>query len=125
MSGSLSTRVMNMKFMQKAENTKANENHEEQRRMLDDVSEWMLPHLAKILKMAQRKPKIEALGYGSIMNDRSYTTRKSWTNEKDVADSDDYDPSRSRQNELGELSTLWRKRKPDGSPNRDNKRRAT
>ncbi|CCG20791.1 hypothetical protein CORT_0A04030 [Candida orthopsilosis Co 90-125] len=125
MSGSLSTRVMNMKFMQKAENTKANENHEEQRRMLDDVSEWMLPHSAKILKMAQRKPKIEVLGYGFIMNDRSYTTRKSWTNEKDVADSDDYDPSRSRQNESGELSTLWRKRKPDGSPNRDNKRRAT
>ncbi|KAI5968727.1 hypothetical protein CANMA_002163 [Candida margitis] len=129
MSGSLSTRVMNMKFMQKAETVKANDTREEQTRRLDDASEWTLPSSAKILKMAQAKPKIEVLGYGSIMNDQNYTIQRLWvsgTNDKESPD--EYQPSqKSRDNSppSAELNTLWRKRKPDGSPDRTNKRRAT
>ncbi|CAK9683884.1 hypothetical protein FOB58_001808 [Candida parapsilosis] len=122
---------MNMKFMQKAESTQVSDNREEQRRKIDDVSEWSLPSSSKILKLAQRKPKIEVLGYGSIMSDRNYTSRKSWiaaTNKTDLNNDERYEPSRSRHKDVpnvGELDTLWRKRKPEGSPDRRNKRRAT
>ncbi|KAI5955533.1 hypothetical protein KGF57_003666 [Candida theae] len=119
MSGSLSTRVMNMKFMQKADSPKVNEGREEEKRTLKDVSEWSLPHSAKVLKMASHTPKVEVLGYGSILNDRNYTTRKFQApNDKEVLGSGE------QQHETRELSNLWKKRKPDGSPDRGQKRRA-
>ncbi|KAG5421186.1 hypothetical protein I9W82_000276 [Candida metapsilosis] len=67
MSGALSSRVMNMKFMQKSDSPKLNEDQETQSRRIIDESEWSLPDGARILRMASRKPKTEVLGYGSIL----------------------------------------------------------
>ncbi|OBA21712.1 hypothetical protein METBIDRAFT_32181 [Metschnikowia bicuspidata var. bicuspidata NRRL YB-4993] len=61
----LSSNVMNMKFMQKAQNSKKNDLHELETKKIRDLSEWLLPS-------GTVKPKIKpavtvrTVGYGSI-----------------------------------------------------------
>lgn len=88
MSG-LSSRVMNMKFMQKQDQSKtAKADTTTTQKKITDSSEWAIPHLAKLLKLAERKPKIEIVGYGGIM---SAPTRRSWgtQNEEKKPEEDD------------------------------------
>ena len=82
MSTGLSNRVMNMKFMQKAEDSKLGKQKLEEQKKIHDLSEWVLPDLAKLLKLAAMKPKIDRVGFGTIMTNGNYnyssTTKRSW-----------------------------------------------
>ena len=63
MSG-LSSRVMTMKFMQKADSVK----EQEETNKVKDTSEWVLPNAALLVKKANKKKNniSESVGYGSI-----------------------------------------------------------
>ncbi|KAI3404094.2 hypothetical protein KGF56_003130 [Candida oxycetoniae] len=77
MSSSLSSRVLNMKFMQKAKDLKTIEKRQqESQKKVEDISEWKLPSSEQILRMASRKSKIESVGYGTIMSDTSYYRKR-------------------------------------------------
>lgn len=66
MSG-LSSRVMTMKFMQKADLADENQQEEEKKLKIKDLSEWVLPNSNQVLKRALQKSNvIQSVGYGSI-----------------------------------------------------------
>ncbi|KAI5951027.1 hypothetical protein KGF54_004101 [Candida jiufengensis] len=130
MSGSLSSRVMNMKFMQKAEDTKTNNNKQGQESKLHDISEWVLPNSQKILKLAALKAQVEKVGYGTIMSDKNYrTTRRSWGSRYELEEVTDNNTNNKEElNEIPrsrdqDMSSLWRKRKADHSPDSKKKKR--
>lgn len=141
-SGNLSNRVMNMKFMKKAEDTKISKQKQEDQKKIHDLSEWILPNLDKLLKLASMKPKIEIVGYGSIMNSSNYnystttSSRRTWgdvnkaklaieevndddellKNKDDGEEDDDDEPPL-------DLNTMWKKRKLESSSKSNKKKR--
>ncbi|CAK9436043.1 uncharacterized protein LODBEIA_P06030 [Lodderomyces beijingensis] len=132
MSGGLSSRVMNMKFMQKADNLKqrkveaAEERQDEEssRTKVLDTSEWSLPISESILKRASRKPRTQSVGYGQIMSDVSYFRKRSWGGSLQIEElSSEAAPSRSRKTDANQdLSSMWRKRKLDDGDHYGKKR---
>ncbi|EGW34542.1 uncharacterized protein SPAPADRAFT_149578 [Spathaspora passalidarum NRRL Y-27907] len=116
---SLSNRVMNMKFMQKADDLKISEEREQNQKKIADLSEWVLPYSKSLLKMAQSKPKIESVGYGSIM---SAPTRRSWGTkvEQEATPSPEKEASKNKSEDLNEL---WGKRTKSNNANSSKKRR--
>ncbi|CAI5755658.1 unnamed protein product [Candida verbasci] len=123
MSSALSNRVMNMKFMQKAEDVKMNEQIKEEQQQLKDLSEWVLPYSEKLLKLSSLKPKIETIGYGGIMSDRNYTTKRSWGTSIKVEDMDQEPMETNDLSTTKDLNTLWRKRKLNNSNDSTKKKR--
>ncbi|ODV78182.1 uncharacterized protein CANTADRAFT_32772, partial [Suhomyces tanzawaensis NRRL Y-17324] len=65
MSG-LSSRVMNMKFMKKADAVDSQNKEEEHKKKIKDMSEWVLPYLKTMIAKMQNVNNIETVGYGSI-----------------------------------------------------------
>ncbi|KAI5963561.1 uncharacterized protein KGF55_002441 [Candida pseudojiufengensis] len=129
MSGALSSRVKNMKFMQKPDDSKINDTKVQETK-LHDLSEWVLPNSQRILKLASMKSRIEKVGYGAIMSDRNYrTTRRSWGNKYDMEEV--MDDNSIKHEELRnvsrdkdqDMSSLWRKRKAEHSPDSKKKKR--
>lgn len=64
--GNLSNRVMNMKFMRKADTENEAIEQEEEQKKIKDMSEWVLPNSSKII--AKNKPSniVQSVGYVSI-----------------------------------------------------------
>ncbi|VEU22108.1 DEKNAAC103116 [Brettanomyces naardenensis] len=63
----LSSRVLEMKFMQVAGEREGREKKEEQKKKLRDLSEWKLPNADSVVdRIRHRKQKIETVGYSSI-----------------------------------------------------------
>lgn len=94
MSG-LSSRVMNMKFMMKADERKRKEEEESNDRKVADDSEWALNDHDKIINKMEPKNVIKNVGYGSIhafkeesdddddFTQQPVTTKRSWNNTVD------------------------------------------
>ncbi|KAL6454810.1 hypothetical protein SBY92_004281 [Candida maltosa Xu316] len=115
--GGLSNRVMNMKFMQKAEDTKQIRQREEEEKKIHDLSEWVLPNSQKLLKIALSKPKIDTVGYGTIMSNGTYnylssTTRRTWGDVNKNKLQVEEIKEESKEPPL-DLNTMWKKRKLD------------
>ncbi|RCK62575.1 hypothetical protein Cantr_08858 [Candida viswanathii] len=129
-SGSLSNRVMNMKFMKKAEDTKISKQRQEEQQKVHDLSEWILPNLDKLLRLAALKPKIETVGYGSIMSSSNYnyasTTRRTWGDinktRLEVEEIKEETPQEDDEPPL-DLNTMWKKRKLESSSKSNKKKR--
>lgn len=64
MSG-LSNRVMNMKFMQKADAMVETKKTEEKEKKIKDLSEWVLPNSSQLLKN-RKDNTVKNIGYTSI-----------------------------------------------------------
>ncbi|KAK6892124.1 hypothetical protein K6H09_003827 [Candida tropicalis] len=135
-SGGLSNRVMNMKFMKKAEDNQISKQRKEEQKKIHDLSEWIMPNSDKLLKLASMKPKIETVGYGNIMSSSNYnysattSVRKTWgdvnkaklaveeiTDDKKPVDADDDDEPPL------DLNTMWKKRKLESSSKSNKKKR--
>lgn len=69
----LSSNVMNMKFMQKAQQRDKKKEEEVQAKKVKDSSEWVLPNRAAVQKNVKSAVKVQTIGYGSIA---SMTTNK-------------------------------------------------
>lgn len=68
MSGTnFSSRVKNMKFMQRVDNKLENVDKEQESKKLKDLSEWKLPVNSKTIKIAKSKrKKVRTVGYSAI-----------------------------------------------------------
>lgn len=125
MSG-LSSRVMTMKFMQKADMDNEAKLEEENKMKIKDLSEWVLPDSKMIQHRARANAKqIHSIGYASIaeldteLRDSSltspiFTGRKKWgepmTKDQDqekMVTSTDTSPPDSSSN-AGSLDALWK-----------------
>ncbi|CAX39623.1 conserved hypothetical protein [Candida dubliniensis CD36] len=129
MSTGLSNRVMNMKFMQKAEDSKLGKQKLEEQKKIHDLSEWVLPDSAKLLKLAAMKPKIERVGFGTIMTNGSYnyssTIKRSWGSNVSFEEIEDSESNNVEDidDEPLDLNTMWRKRKLESPSNSNKKKR--
>lgn len=69
----LSSNVMNMKFMQKAQQRDQKKAEEVEAKKVKDSSEWVLPNRAAVQRNIKSAVKVQTIGYGSIA---SITTSK-------------------------------------------------
>lgn len=115
MSG-LSSRVMNMKFMMKADERKKKEEEESNDRKVADDSEWALNDHDKIINKVEPKNVIKNVGYGSIyafkeesddddddddFTQQPVTTKRSWNNTVDSSMDLDETKIEKKDNEKG------------------------
>lgn len=73
----LSSNVMNMKFMQKAENRNPAKTEEAPVRKVRDSSEWALPNKQELKQKIHPQVKVSTMGYGSIASLKSQQTLES------------------------------------------------
>lgn len=81
----LSSNVMNMKFMQKADNRNPTTQEPLAVKKVRDSSEWFLPNRQELRKKLHPTVKVSTMGYGSIANLRSEKEQE-LANEKEQAD---------------------------------------
>ncbi|SGZ46325.1 CIC11C00000001327 [Sungouiella intermedia] len=62
----LSSNVMNMKFMQKAQERDQKRAQEVEIKKVKDSSEWVLPNRAAVQRNVKSAIKVQSVGYGSI-----------------------------------------------------------
>lgn len=62
----LSSNVLNMKFMQKAQAKKDKQAEEEVIKKVKDSSEWVLPNKTSVERNLKPAMKVQTVGYGSI-----------------------------------------------------------
>ncbi|QFZ28413.1 putative ATP-dependent permease [Clavispora lusitaniae] len=62
----LSSNVMNMKFMQRAQTKKNEKKNEDAIRKVKDSSEWVLPNKTSLQAKTKPAVQVQTVGYGSI-----------------------------------------------------------
>lgn len=62
----LSSNVMNMKFMQRAQEKTQKTEKEAEAKKVKDSSEWVLPNRESLQKKLKSAVKVQTVGYGSI-----------------------------------------------------------
>lgn len=68
----LSSNVMNMKFMQKAQQRDQKRDEEAKAKKVKDSSEWVLPNRAAVQRNVKNAVKVQTVGYGSIASMTSH-----------------------------------------------------
>lgn len=62
----LSSNVMNMKFMQRAQEKNLKKEKDAEIKKVKDSSEWVLPNRAAVQRNLKSTVKVQTVGYGSI-----------------------------------------------------------
>lgn len=78
----LSSNVMNMKFMQRAQENKKKVEKEAEQKKVKDSSEWVLPNKLTLQKKLKSAVEVQTVGYGSIASMNSAEEKKEPAPEK-------------------------------------------